>query len=115
MPEDAITTLLARLETIERKLDELLREEKLPDKEWLSIEEVCALTGLSDDHVRRHVTAGLLPVCNQGTFEKPYYRIRRSDVDAWMAERMRQPGPAPKKRKVRPGGYVSRHHGKEGG
>ena len=115
MPDDALTTLLARLQAIERKLDELLHEEKQPEKEWLSIEEVCSLTGLSDDHIRRHVTAGLLPVCNQGTFEKPYYRVRRSDVDAWMAERMRQPGPATKKRKVRPGGYASRHHGKAGG
>ena len=108
-------TLLARLEAIERKLDELLREEKQLEKEWLSIDEVSALTGLSDDHVRRHVTAGLLPVCNQGTFEKPYYRIRRSDVDAWMTQRMQVPGPAPKKKKVKAGGYVSRHHGKADG
>ena len=105
---------LARLKDIDGRLTELdaylQHRQGMPEQEWFSIDEVAALTGLSADHVRRHVTGGTLPVCNQGTFEKPYYRIRRGDIDAWMSQRMQQPGPAPRK-KTRPGSYVSRHHG----
>ena len=87
----------------------------MPEQEWFSIDEAAMLTGLSADHVRRHVTGGTLPVCNQGTFEKPYYRIRRSDIDTWMSQRMQQPGPAARKKKTTPGSYKSRHHGKDAG
>jgi hypothetical protein len=83
------TDTLAFLRVIERRLAELdmrLQHQQAgegkPEQEWFSIDEVAALTGLSSDHVRRHVTGGTLPVCNQGTFEKPYYRIRRRDIDA---------------------------------
>ena len=110
---------LAFLKVIERRLAELgmqiRNRQEMREQEWFSIDEVAALTGLSADHVRRHVTGGTLPVCNQGTFEKPYYRIRRSDIDAWMAQRMQQPGPAARKKKTTPGSYKSRHHGKDGG
>jgi excisionase family DNA binding protein len=84
-----------------------------PTQEWLSIEETAGLTGLSDDYVRRHVTSGLLPVANMGTFDKPLYRIRRRDIDDWMAKRREAPCPAPRKRKNverGPGSYRSRHH-----
>lgn len=114
MPEDAVTLLMARLEQIEGRLAEmgalLRREKSLPEQEWFSIEEVSAITGLSVDHVRRHVNAGTLPVSNQGTFEKPYYRVRRADIDAWMAQRMKSPGPAPRKKSAGAAGYKSRHH-----
>jgi excisionase family DNA binding protein len=83
-----------------------------PGRSGFSIEEAAALTGLSEDHVRRHVTAGLLPVSNQGTFEKPYYRIHRKDIDEWMAKRREAACPAPRKKKA-PAKYVSRHHNKD--
>lgn len=115
-PEPAITAdQLPLFEGIVRKLDELStqfrRRQERPVQEWFSIDEVAVITGLSADHVRRHVVAGTLPVCNQGTHEKPYYRIRRSDIDAWMSQRMQQPGPVARKRKAGPGSYRSRHHG----
>lgn len=112
--QDMLTCLMA----IEGKLAELdarLRHKQaMPVQEWFSIDETAALTGLSADHVRRHVIAGTLPVCNQGTFEKPYYRIRRSDIDAWMTRRMQKPEPASRKKQTTPGSYTSRHHGKAG-
>jgi len=101
--------------TLKRMLAPLLAkiEKKLgmPVQEWFSIEQTAVLTGLSNDHVRRHVTSGLLPVSNQGTFEKPYYRIHRKDIDEWMAKRRETPLPARRKQKAAvPGSYVSRHH-----
>lgn len=117
MGTDHLQLLLERLNRIEAALESILNGLAVKDRpaqEWLSIDEVAAVTGLSADHVRRHVTSGMLPVCNQGTYEKPYYRIRRADVDAWMSQRMQEPGPAPRKRKAGPGGYASRHHDKAG-
>jgi excisionase family DNA binding protein len=104
--EAALERLLLLVEKVERKLE-------LPPQEWFSIEETAALTRLSADFIRRHVTTGLLPVSNMGTFDKPYYRIHRKDIEAWMAKRRETPQPAPRKRKKAepgPGSYVSRHH-----
>jgi excisionase family DNA binding protein len=114
---DVVLQRLNRIEAaIERILPSLLstfeKRKTLPPQEWFSIEEAAALTGLSEDHVRRHVTAGLLPVSNQGTFEKPYYRIHRKDIDEWMAKRREAACPAPRKKKA-PAKYVSRHHNKD--
>ncbi len=109
-PQVLEATLERLLAPLVAKLEKKL---KMPPQEWFSIKEAAALTGLSDDHVRRHVTSGQLPVVNQGTFEKPLYRIHRKDIDEWMAKRREAPQPAPRKRKKaepRPGSYVSRHH-----
>src|SRR5437764_15149727 len=77
MDRELPNSLFERLDRIEAALEQLLaavrakgkRGGTLPPQEWFSIEEAAALTGLSEDHVRRHVTSGLLPVSNQGTFE----------------------------------------------
>jgi hypothetical protein len=67
--EKRIDAVLERLlAPIVAKLEKRL---EMPPQEWFSVEETAALTGLSADHIRRHVTAGLLPPSNQGTFEKP--------------------------------------------
>jgi excisionase family DNA binding protein len=99
-------------ERITPLLDKLKEALKGPQQEWFSIEQASVLTGLSPDHVRQHVTAGMLPVSNMGTFEKPYYRIHRKDIDEWMAKRREAPNPAPRRKKADPGpgSYVSRHH-----
>ena len=110
MGTETLDLVLQRLERIEAALAALAgRMQQRPEQEWLSVDEVAALTGLSDDHVRRHVTSGLLPVSNQGTYDKPYYRIRRSDVDEWMMKRRETPSPAPRKKKAVPK-FASRHH-----
>src|SRR4051812_27066144 len=101
MSTDELSVLLGRLQQIEHGMSELLlivlqlqKTQGLPVQEWFSIDEVAAMTGLSDDHIRRHVTAGLLPVTNQGTYDKPYYRIHRRDIDEWMMKRRETPSPA---------------------
>ena len=117
MGEENLVLLLRRLEGIEAALAELaacLRQRPAHEQEWLSIDEVAQLTGLSDDHVRRHVTSGLLPVSNQGTYDKPYYRIHRSDIDEWMRKRRESPSPAPRKKKTA-AKFASRHHKKPRG
>src|SRR4051812_42437362 len=97
MEDDQFNSLAQRLERIEALLT-CLTPRPVNAQEWFSIEQTAALTGLSSDHVRRHVTAGLLPVSNMGTFEKPYYRIHRKDIDEWMARRRESPVPVPRKR-----------------
>ena len=117
MDRELPNSLFERLDRIEAALEQLLvairakgkRGGTLPPQEWFSIEEAAALTGLSEDHVRRQVTSGSLPVSNQGTFEKPYYRIHRRDIDEWMMRRREAPCPAPR---TKSGAYVSRHHKK---
>jgi hypothetical protein len=96
--------LLPIVEKLKNRLD-------LPPQEWFSIKETAAITGLSADHVRRHVVAGLLSAANQGSFEKPLYLIHKPDIDKWMEERKERPSPAPRKRRQpEPGSYASRHH-----
>src|SRR5262245_12106954 len=104
MIQNEFATLLDRLEHIREAIEaldsavaRLGRSLAVPPQEWFSIEEVAALTGLSSAHVRRHVTSGLLPASNQGSFHKPYYRIHRADVDGWMRSRQESPRPARRK------------------
>jgi len=99
---------LSRIESALERVAAALSRGPAPEQEWFSIEEVARMTGLSDDHMRRHVTSGLLPVSNQGTYDKPYYRIHRRDVDEWMTKRRESPSPAPRKKK--PVRFASRHH-----
>ncbi len=107
--EDRVDAVVERLLT--PLMQKLEKKSDLPAQEWFSIRQTARLTGLSEDHVRRHVTAGLLPVVNQGTYDKPLYRIHRRDIDDWMAKRREAPHPAPRKKNGKPtGSYVSRHH-----
>jgi len=115
-PEGFVSAVEKRLDVVlERLLTPILAkvEKKLtmPVQEWFSIQETAILTGLSSDHVRRHVTSGLLPVSNQGTHEKPYYRIHRKDIDEWMNKRREMPLPTRRHKKdAASSSYVSRHH-----
>jgi len=119
LPQDACAPLgVGRTDAVLERLlrpliEKLERRVQMPSQEWFSILETAALTGLSADHVRRHVTAGLLPAANQGTFEKPCYRVSRKDIDAWMERRKETPQPVSRKGKkagAGPGSFVSRHH-----
>ena len=99
-------------ERIALMLEKLKAALEKPPQEWFSIKGAAALTDLSPDHIRRHVTAGMLPVSNLGTFEKPLYRIHRKDIEEWMSKRRESPQPAPRRKKAQPGpsSYISRHH-----
>lgn len=115
---DQISTLLEQMSRVEEQLGRMAstavgleKKSRLPEQEWFSIKEVAALTGLSEDHVRRNVTSGRLPAAHQGTFDKPHYRIHRPDIDEWMVKRRETP-PARGKKKVGSGSYAARHHAK---
>jgi excisionase family DNA binding protein len=84
--EDASDRILAKLDDLQKKSD------RLP-QEWLSIEQVAALTGLSEDHIRRAVVGGTLVTSNVGTPDRPLYRIRHENIEKWMKER--EAGPKP--------------------
>lgn len=120
---------MGRAETVDRKRGEVLTTEGFSPRgdcmkpahnnleceglvqEWLSIIQTAKLLGVSTDHVYRRVRSGKLPVSNLGTFGKPYYRIRRSDIEAWMLERQNTPAPsAHRNGKAGSVGYKSRHH-----
>jgi hypothetical protein len=62
--EESIQATLERL--LQPVVEKVAKKLEMPPQEWFSIKETAALTGLSVDHVRRHVTAGLLPVTNPG-------------------------------------------------
>jgi len=88
---EQMNELRERVENIERRLGRPRVEQ-----EYLSIKEAKVYTGLSDDHIRRAVLGGTLPASNVGTPDRALYRIRRSNIDAWMKER--EAGPKPPQR-----------------
>lgn len=55
--------------------------------EWLTIQQAAALLGCSRDHINRAVVTKELPAANIGKNERPTYRIKRADLDAWMESR----------------------------
>lgn len=75
----------AVLGRIEMKLDLLLN--RSPAGEWLSINAIASVAGLSASHVRRSVVTGDLPASNIGTSARPVYRISRTDLASWMEKR----------------------------
>jgi excisionase family DNA binding protein len=78
---------------------ELRNERELPQQEWFSIFEAAALTGLSDDHIRRAVVGGTLPASNVGTPDRPIYRISKIDIGEWMEKRKAGALPTPRRKK----------------
>ena len=60
--------------------------EPLDRAEWLTVEEVAELFRVSLETVRRWIRAGDLPVLDLGG-PKMGYRIRRSDLAAFAAQR----------------------------
>ena len=55
-------------------------------REWLTVEQVADLLQVAQETVRRWIRSGELPVLDLGG-SKTGYRIRRSDLDAFIAER----------------------------
>jgi excisionase family DNA binding protein len=109
--EDRTESLEQKLDRLEHLLRHFVEKPAMPPQEWFSVAETASLTGLSEDHVRRHIKAGLLRASDQGTTEKSLYCVHRKDIDEWMAKRVGNPQPASRKRKkVAPGSYISRHH-----
>jgi hypothetical protein len=56
-------------------------------------------TDLSQKHIRRAVVGGTLPAANQGTPDRPIYRISRKDIEEWMERRKAGPQPPPRRKK----------------
>ena len=60
-------------------------------REWLTVDEVAALFRVNIETVRRWIRAGELPVLDLGG-PRVGYRIRRTDLDAFIAKRYGQAG-----------------------
>ncbi|SDR77622.1 helix-turn-helix domain-containing protein [Corynebacterium timonense] len=52
----------------------------MPDKDYLTVEEVAYTTGFSDRYIYNHIRAGNLAALQIGRT----YRIRRTEVDNFM-------------------------------
>ena len=61
-------------------------------REWLTVPQVAEDLQVNEETVRRWIRAGELPVANLG--RKAGYRIRREDLDEFMAQRYGQMGKA---------------------
>lgn len=60
--------------------------EQRPEDQWLTVEQVAALIQVAHETVRRWIRSGELPVLDLGG-PKTGYRIRRADLDAFLAAR----------------------------
>lgn len=52
----------------------------MPDKDYLTVDEVAHITGFSDRYIRDHIKAGNLAALKIGRT----YRIRRDDIHEFM-------------------------------
>lgn len=52
----------------------------MPDKDYLTVEEVAHITGFSDRYIRDHIKAGNLAALKIGRT----YRIRREEIHEFM-------------------------------
>jgi len=59
-----------------------------PQREWLTVDEVAAIFRVNIETVRRWIRAGELPALNLGG-PRSGYRIKRADLDAFIASRYR--------------------------
>jgi len=62
----------------------------MPDepREWYTVAQVAALVQVNEETVRRWIREGELPVLNVGKGKlRPDYRIRRTDLDDFIAGR----------------------------
>ena len=55
------------------------------EREWLTVAQVAALLQVHEETVRRWIREGQLPVLDLG--KKAGYRVRPTDLDAFLAER----------------------------
>jgi excisionase family DNA binding protein len=92
----SIDAIFSLLQALHERLD---RAEPTITPEYLSIKQAAALTSLSQDHIRRAIKGGVLPVSDVGTADRPLYRVSRENVGKWMKER--EAGPKPPLRKGR--------------
>lgn len=66
------------------------------DADWMSVQDVAALLKVNEETVRRWVRNGELPVLKLGDDVRSGYRIRRDEVEAFIATRygpIRKPTP----------------------
>lgn len=54
------------------------------EREYVTVKEACAITGLSGGIIRRAITTGKLLAMKTDSQERPTYRIHRPDLHAWM-------------------------------
>jgi len=69
-------------------------------QEWFGIKDVASMLGVSGPFVRRHVLGGTMESIDIGSPDRPLYRVHRSTIDAWSAERRGGAKPGPAKRKA---------------
>ena len=67
-----------------------------PAQEYFSIKNCAAVTGLSQDHIRKAVVGGTLVASDVGTKDHPLYRIHKSNLDKWMVDREAGAKPPPR-------------------
>lgn len=79
----------------------------LPAQEFYSVNQVAAITGLSDKHIRRAIVGGTLIASDLGTKDHPLYRVSRGNILKWMKDRENGAIPPMKRPQVVP---PSRHH-----
>lgn len=57
------------------------------DADWMSVQDVATLLRVNEETVRRWVRSGDLPVLRLGDDVRSGYRIRRDEVERFIAER----------------------------
>jgi excisionase family DNA binding protein len=59
---------------------------------WVSLLQAAELTGLSGSFLRRKIKSGELPAVNASSARRPLYRIKLTDLEAWLEGRKEKGG-----------------------
>ena len=107
---DMLDDIAKRQQSIDEKLTAVLshlRNNKCEsaEAEWISIKQAASLAGISETSIRRAIRRGQLKACNVGgSSRRPTWRIKRTDLQAFLETDAARSSP-PKPR----GKYRSRH------
>jgi excisionase family DNA binding protein len=80
---EAVAPLHERVAALEEQVGKALSQ---PHKEYLSLQEVAAMTGRTAKHLCRLIQAGKLPATNVGRGKTPRYNVSRADLHAFMQQ-----------------------------
>jgi excisionase family DNA binding protein len=77
------------------------KNERAPDGELLTVEEVSLSLGISRSTVKKWVAKRILPVVKLGSGKKGLVRVRKKDLDNWVENQLeRKENPLPAKKKA---------------
>src|SRR4051794_24040382 len=96
----SLDRIVRLLESLERRLSTLSDRLRMADAAYISVRAAADRLGISETTIRRAIGRGELPAADVGNGKRASWRIKATDLDAWiLREKVTELPPAPTYRK----------------